>query len=269
MKETEELRKIHNPDGSELRTMQLKMLDILIVIRDICDKYNIPYWLSGGTLLGAVVHGGFIPWDDDIDIELMRADYKKLLKILAKELPAHLYLQTPKDKGYPVLFSKVRDKNSIVHSKDEDEASYKEKGFFVDIAPQERSYMPIKKFLDNIYGRSFRRIKRGKALHSWQYFYEYTISLFLYPIGLVCMGLARLFCKIAKPDTVVYGYGINAAHSQNISDLLPTSPIMFEGLEFAAPNKPHEYLVSQYKCDYTQIPPIDKRPTHFTNVEYI
>ena len=64
------LREQYNPDGSILRLQQLRMLDILKIIADICDRYEILYWLSSGTLLGAIRHGGFIPWDDDLDIEL-------------------------------------------------------------------------------------------------------------------------------------------------------------------------------------------------------
>ena len=76
------LRQRYNPDNSQLRALQIRMLEILICIDQICQEHDIPYWLGSGTLLGAVRHGGFIPWDDDIDIELLRADYLKLIKIL-------------------------------------------------------------------------------------------------------------------------------------------------------------------------------------------
>lgn len=68
------LREKYNPDGSILRQHQLKMLDILIIIDRICKKHGIKYWISDGTLLGAVRHGGFIPWDDDLDIQMMRKE---------------------------------------------------------------------------------------------------------------------------------------------------------------------------------------------------
>ena len=62
------LREKFNPDGSMLRKQQLRMLEILLYIDKVCKENNINYWLSSGTLLGAVRHGGFIPWDDDLDI---------------------------------------------------------------------------------------------------------------------------------------------------------------------------------------------------------
>ena len=71
------LRCQYNPDGSLLRELQLRMLEILKCVDSICEKHNIRYWLSSGTLLGAVRHGGFIPWDDDIDILMPREDYEK------------------------------------------------------------------------------------------------------------------------------------------------------------------------------------------------
>lgn len=69
----EELRQRYNPDGSLLRRQQMRMLHILVEVDKICQRHNIRYWLSSGTLIGAVRHGGFIPWDDDLDIEMMRA----------------------------------------------------------------------------------------------------------------------------------------------------------------------------------------------------
>lgn len=266
--QTKELRDRYNPDGSELRQLQLRMLDILIVVSDICKRHNISYWISGGTLLGAVVHEGFIPWDDDIDVEMMRSDYKKLLKILPSELPAHLYLQTPHEKGYSIPLSKVRDRNSIVYMKDEDTSNYPVRGFFIDIVPVERSYMWMKRLLDSVYGRAFRRLKRRK-LDSLRSVIEYGISLFLYPASCALISLCRLICSITKPDTLVYGFGINAKHAQYLGNVLPTSKILFEGHKFSAPNHPEKYLYSQYKCDYTVIPPEEGRPQHFLKVEYL
>jgi len=268
MTENEDLREIYNPDGSELRILQLKMLEILVVVTDICDKYNLPYWISGGTLLGAIRHGGFIPWDDDIDIELLRPDYKKLLRILPKELPDYLYLQTPGDKSNRLLFAKVRDKNSIVRSEEEDMARYKEKGIFIDIFPEERSYRWMKDIVDFFYGRAFRRLKRGRPFHSFRYFYEYATSLFLYPIGVGLMWLARSICAITKPDNILHSYGIGNSTNHNAGYMFPVGKVTFEGKEFSAPKKVDTYLRKQYG-DYMIIPPKEKRASHFLKVEYL
>lgn len=268
MAKSEDDLSVYNSEGSELRALQLKMLDILVVVTNICDKHNIPYWISGGTLLGAVRHGGFIPWDDDIDIELLRSDYKKLLSLLPDELPADLYLQTPKEKGYRLLFSKVRDRNSKVLEEDESMASYKEKGIFIDIFSEERSYRWMKNIVDFFYGRAFRRLKRGRPFFSLRYFYEYSVSLLLYPIGVLFMWIARAICAVTKPDNILHTYGIGNSTNHNAKYMFPVGKIKFEGKEFSAPKDVHTYLSKQYG-DYMKIPPKDKRATHFLKVEYI
>ena len=83
----DELKARFNPEGSLLRRQQLVMLDMVNELDRICRKYDIPYFLYGGTLLGAIRHNGFIPWDDDLDVGLMRKDYQRLMKVLPDELP--------------------------------------------------------------------------------------------------------------------------------------------------------------------------------------
>ncbi|WP_221411480.1 phosphorylcholine transferase LicD [Dysgonomonas sp. 216] len=258
----------YNPEGSELRILQLRMLEILETVDGICRKHDIPYWISGGTLLGAMRHGGFIPWDDDIDIELMRPDYKRLLKILRKELPDNLYLQTPKEKGYRLLFSKVRDKFSIIHSEEEDMAPYKEKGVYIDIFTEERTYRKLKDFVDFFYGRAFRRLKRGRPFRSLRYFYEYSMSLLLYPLGYLFVWVARAICAITKPNNILHSYGIGNSTNHNAGYMFPPAPVKFEGKYFFAPKDPDTYLKKQYG-NYMDIPPVDKRESHFTAVEYL
>ena len=70
----------------QLRACQLKQLSILEDIDRICKKHQIGYWLDGGTLLGAVRHGGFIPWDDDADISMLRSEYTRFREACEKDL---------------------------------------------------------------------------------------------------------------------------------------------------------------------------------------
>lgn len=99
----------------ELSSEQLKKLkecekNMLATFVEICNRHNIKYFLQGGTLLGAVRHSGFIPWDDDVDVSLMREDYDKFIRVAQKELPSYYFLQTKDtDPQYPNNFAKIRD----------------------------------------------------------------------------------------------------------------------------------------------------------------
>lgn len=79
------LRQKFNPDGSDLRKAQLRMLELLIFLDGVCRENKLTYWLDSGTLIGAARHGGFIPWDDDIDVCMMRKDAYHLKKNFGKQ----------------------------------------------------------------------------------------------------------------------------------------------------------------------------------------
>ena len=76
-----------------LRNVQLLYIELLRFVDNVCKKHDIDYWLEGGTLIGAVRHGGFIPWDDDIDLSIMRKDYEKLIKVLPDEISKYEYFK--------------------------------------------------------------------------------------------------------------------------------------------------------------------------------
>ena len=89
------------------RKIQLIELEMLKEVDRICKKYNLQYYLAGGTLLGAVRHGGFIPWDDDLDIFLFRKDYEKLAEVIDKELDKRMFYQDwHKERIIPIILQK-------------------------------------------------------------------------------------------------------------------------------------------------------------------
>lgn len=101
-------------DRKTLRKVQLTQLEILKEVDRICTKHGIKYWLSGGTQLGAVRHNGFIPWDDDLDIDMMREDFNRFLKIARTELQESYYLQDWfTEKAYGLPFAKIRKNNTL------------------------------------------------------------------------------------------------------------------------------------------------------------
>lgn len=123
---------------NNIRDLQLVCLEILKEIDRICKKHNILYWLEGGSMLGAVRHHGFIPWDDDLDIAMFREDYNRFLEIAAKDLGKSYFLQTFKtDSNMPIFFAKIRKNNTFIDSKPEHLLNI-HKGIFVDIFPVDR-----------------------------------------------------------------------------------------------------------------------------------
>ena len=88
----ENLKARFNPEGSLLRVHQHRMMELLLAFDAICKRHQIRYWLIGGTLIGAARHQGFIPWDDDMDVQMLREDYLRMLEILPKELDDTMYI---------------------------------------------------------------------------------------------------------------------------------------------------------------------------------
>ena len=102
-------------EASDLRLAQLVMLRLLAIFDDICGRLGLRYWLDAGTLLGAARHGGFIPWDDDVDVMMPVEDYRVFLEAAGGELPYDVFLQTKTtDPEHDISWAKLRDRYSYM-----------------------------------------------------------------------------------------------------------------------------------------------------------
>ena len=254
---------IYNSEGSTLRKAQQRMLSILIEIDKICRKHKIDYWLDGGTLLGAVRHGGFIPWDDDLDIAINRADKKRFRKALQDELPSNLcYQDRTTDFNYHLVISKVRDKNSVFDEKSSKRFEWR--GVFVDIFFVEPT-MPswLRKPIDFVYIRCIR------GVHNYSdRFIEKFLGYICYPPTILAILLCRLWNKIVHTSILGWQYGWKNTLYVEKSVVFPLKEIQFEGHTFFAPNDYDTYLHTLFG-DYMQIPPKEKRATHEAKITFL
>lgn len=123
-------------DKDTLRKVQLTQLEIYKQVFEIAESNQITVYLYAGSLLGAVRHKGFIPWDDDLDLMVPRADYDRLMICLSKELPQQFWLQTyDTDPQYWQGFAKVRKKGTLYKEKDMHAIADEKCGIWIDIFP--------------------------------------------------------------------------------------------------------------------------------------
>lgn len=257
----------YNGEGTMLRKAQLRMLDILIEVDKICKKHNIPYWIDYGTLLGAVRHGGFIPWDDDLDISMMKEDYDRFLSIAPKELPEQYVIQNSKtEKYYPLTFTKIIDKESkaVDHTMIYSQTRRKHQGIWIDIFPIIKGNIHLRRWLDPLYGRCYRRVHYFEPISI-----SVVIAYMLFPLLWLIrkmMSFLNMFCdKELRMDE--YGLTESLYSKQKYySDFLPTKDIKFENITLPSPNH-YKKVLSEYYGDYMKLPPEEKRAIHTTSFE--
>lgn len=249
--------------ANNLRACQLKQLSILEEIDRICRKHRITYWLDGGTLLGAMRHGGFIPWDDDIDIGMPAADMQKFIEVAPAELREGLFLQTPQsDPSHKQPIIKIRDLNSLYVEFGEDFNADYQKGLFVDIFP----------FIDypNVPKSYVKTLTKGistsySILHARHYYSLRSFAEFFYfgaKYGLFKL-IWSILCLVCGKGTYLSNILINNGYGimHRKDSVFPVSDIQFEGKTFKGPANPDAYLKDLYK-NYMALPPEGNRKIH-------
>lgn len=257
----------YNGKGTSLRKAQERLLEILIVVDKICRKHDIPYWIDGGTTIGAVRHGGFVPWDDDIDIALLRSDYLRLIKILPYELPDQFVLQNKvTESSFHMHYSRVVDKNSYSDYGDERvkvRKKFNYQGLFLDILYVEKGNLKVKQKIDYLYRISDRIVRDIKVPNSR---FKKLFAYFTWPISILLVAFHRALSPIMSSENLVFGFGIPFPREFRKSEIFPVKPITFEGIEVLGPNDPHAFL-TRYFGDYMTVPPPENRITHAKNIE--
>ncbi len=258
----------------EIKRIELEML---IYIDKLCRENNINYSLDGGTLLGAVRHNGFIPWDDDIDIFLLRKDFDRLMEILKRDDRYDSFIPGETD-NYFYGFAKLADKNSLLKGEFENKLGFAKMGVFIDIFVHDNIYKSdVIRMMRRV--RKFQRFaivanKKGSYYYSDSKKKELLKRIFLFPAHLVLslmgstywIGKAENEAKLFSENDVEYlaDFFGNLTVKGSKKYLLPRkmyddfTELEFEGHSFKAISNYRNYLRILYG-DYMQLPPEEER----------
>lgn len=240
----EALRQRYNPDGSRLRHDQLELMKMLRVVTDICDANGIQWWLSSGTLLGAARHQGFIPWDDDLDIVLLKRDCKRLEKLLLKlDHEEYVYHSMSSDVDYTNIFGKFRKREGHIESSSRRYDYYKWAGIGFDIFAIEKTNYFAARAATVIY----HNLQHPTSYIRWGWLRKPLIRLIEgFSLGIV-NPILRLIGLINPRGEYHYVLGTGwARHTFYMKDTLPLTTTHFEGEEWPAPKDMDAYLTNVY-----------------------
>lgn len=263
--EQNQLRQKFNPDGSLLRQHQLRMLEMLRYIDEVCKKHDIKYWLSSGTLLGAVRHGGFIPWDDDLDVEMLKEDFEKFVNVMMQEENENYTLQIHKtDSNYFAPYGKMRDLHSYLKEVNTNDLHYKYHGIYIDIFVLEpsSSYW-LTRLSSGIQGKAFYSMNTIK-LEIWRKMITECFYSIIYDFIFPCLSF---FSKIGAKTQLRHVHGSCFLRPRYSTDIFPLEKLEFEGTLFPVPWNYDSCLRNIYG-DYMKLPDLDKIENHVTTIEF-
>ena len=258
-------------EKSILDHLHENMLEIYQEVAAICDRHDLKYFVVGGTLLGAVVHKGYIPWDDDFDIAMPRDDYDQFINLYAKELSNRFYLHhTVTDNNYWIPFAKVRINNTVfLEEKRKNVDSHA--GIYMDIFPFDYSSdcnrmmaklkWRIMTWINNYIYTKVTGINKtsrsGRILN--QFFSLFSIK----KLSLFRDNLMRSFDKGERKYYVDLAGGRRLDNSYfAIDTILPLGEMNFGDVSVKVPVDPNRYLVQLYTERYKIIPPKEQQITH-------
>lgn len=254
-----------------LKQVQRCQTDILRQVDALCKKHGLTYFALGGTTLGAVRHGGFIPWDDDIDVGMPRADYDKFLEIAKTELPEEYFLQHyTTELQTPFYFLKVRRNNTrFVEYYVRDLPIHQ--GVFLDIFPfdnvpdekwKAKLHYGLCRFLYQLYlGKSLGEVcssrfeQLGRYEKDHRYYIRKVLHFVLKPVPKLWIagGLDRACRMFNGKDTQRMSHIVRRRLTVTREMLYPIRELKFEDTTIPVPNDYDAYLRNQFG-DYMQIP---------------
>ena len=244
-------------------------IDILDYISELCDQNGLRYYLMAGTLIGAVRHKGFIPWDDDIDIGMPRPDYNKLKEILKDDLHENRFkLLTYEYGNTDYNFMKVVDDRTILYEKYINTPT----GVWVDVFPIDG--LPTNSTIARLLCYKLEFWRRLLSIHNAKLDIATSKKRLLikrliapvakiFSVGFLCKKVNNVFEKYDY-DKCIYVGAVSGGFSYKArieKDVYEQSFVEFEGKKYAAPAG-SDRLLSKLYGDYMQIPPVEKQIQH-------
>lgn len=257
-------------DATKEQLAELKKaeMEILCAFIDVCKKLNLTYYVVGGTLIGAIRHQGFIPWDDDIDVAMPREDYEIFMEKAKSILPEYLFAQNIyTDEAYVQCFGKLRNSNTTFIESSAGRLKINH-GTYIDIFPidyfpenpkDQKRILRKRKFYDRRVAATFnighpQTVKR--LLIS-------TLCILRFPsLKAVLKNRDKMYKAVPKSSLLtIYGGADVEKKVAPVEWFGDGVPVMFEGIEVTAPIEYHRWLSQRYG-DYMQLPPEEKRVAH-------
>ena len=247
--------------SEDIRRVQRRLLEMAVVIRDILESHNIPYFITYGTLLGAVRHQGFIPWDDDFDFYLFDDSYDKAIHALRAEMPVNMFLED--EESEPLYFhgwAHVKDTGTeaLCELFPQDNL-YTHHGISIDLY---RAYK-IKKSEDrlNRLNAHIKYLNRKLNKGSFEVFLNKKNDI----VQDISIEQQQLLINDTSKDEDWIGFISVFNDSMPAKDLFPLKKYKFEKQDFWGPSNAEVLLKACYG-DYMCLPPEEKRKPHYSEV---